>query len=136
ICDFISSLFKSPLYFILASFSSRLTSAFLIPSIFCKVFSTLALQWLHDIPSTLILAFLFPNIFSSSFLYEIFLSSFFIVSIFSLYSYSGLNFLSLNEFNDTNTDDMLIAKAANIGDKVQPFNGYNNPAASGMPMIL
>ena len=33
----------------------------------------------------------------------------------------------------TDAELKLMASAATIGDNSQPVNGYNNPAASGMP---
>lgn len=41
-----------------------------------------------------------------------------------------------NELPTTLTDDRLIAAAAIIGDRTKPKNGYNRPAAMGMPRAL
>jgi hypothetical protein len=41
-----------------------------------------------------------------------------------------------NELAITETELKLIAKAAIIGDKSIPKNGYNSPAAIGIPSVL
>ena len=41
-----------------------------------------------------------------------------------------------SEFDTTDTDDIAMANPANIGFNNQPKIGKNNPAASGMPMML
>ena len=43
---------------------------------------------------------------------------------------------NLKEFKITETELKLIAAAAIIGLKRIPKNGYNKPAASGIPMML
>ena len=45
-------------------------------------------------------------------------------------------FLNLKEFAITETELKLIAAAAIIGESNKPKNGYNMPAASGMPNTL
>ena len=44
--------------------------------------------------------------------------------------------LSLSELVITETELKLIATAAIIGDKRMPKNGYNTPAAIGIPAVL
>jgi hypothetical protein len=45
-------------------------------------------------------------------------------------------FLSLKEFEITDTELKLIATAAIIGESSIPKNGNNTPAARGTPSIL
>ena len=48
----------------------------------------------------------------------------------------GLKRRSLRLFVTTDTLEKDIAALAIIGDKSHPVNGYSNPAAIGIPMML
>ena len=112
-----------------AKTGSWLTTASLTPSIASRVFFTLASQCPHIIPSIFIV---FVMVDSSCF----FLLSFLCFIFLSLLASYILKRFSLSAFVTTQKLDKLMAAAPNIGFSFSPNNGYQIPAANGIPMTL